>query len=188
MHVSYTHRHARVTNGLVTHEMGHSRAKMICMGLQEFANEIRERRGGRISQVQLAMLSGVSERTIERLEARGGDAPAIKRNTCIDLAAAVNWDPDDALALLGEKPMDKHERAYLETEAVHERLERLWRQLTPEQQQIAVAMIAAMVIAHAPPPTKPRRARPSKGLKLARGAGTIPVEDAENAEKEDSPC
>jgi len=147
------------------------------MGQAEFADQVRERRG-RLAQNKLAVLSGVSKSTIERLETKRGDAPKIGRYQAIDLAAALGWDVDEALGVLGEDPLSDRERAELESAGTRRaKLDRLWPYLAPRQQHALVELIAAMVTEDAPetpPPTNRPPVGGRRGLELTPGVGEIP--------------
>jgi len=142
-------------------------------GLEEFANQIKRRRG-RLSQADLSVISGVSKRLIERLESKKGEAPKIGRYEAIDLSSAVNWPPDDALAVLRRgdpdnpkyRPLDEHDRAYLETGAPRRRLDRIWPHLSRGQQRALVGLVAAMFAEHAPEPDRDPRPTGHPGLRI----------------------
>lgn len=151
---------------------------MQTMGQAEFADQLKARRG-RLAQSKLAILSGVSKSTIERLETKRGDAPKLGRYQAVDLAAALGWDINEALKVLGEDPLSDRERADLESETARRaKLDRLWPYLAPRQQHTLVELIAAMVTEDAPetpPPLEPpKRNVGHRGLKLKPGSGEIP--------------
>lgn len=142
------------------------------MSLEDFAEQLRIRRG-RLSQAKLAVLSGVSESTIYGLDTKRGDAPQTSRNNVMDLAIAVGWDPDEALALVGYPPMTVADWTYVQTTAVRARLDRLWLRLSTAQRRALVDLMAAMVVIDPPPPL-PIRTEMLPGNEITPGAGEIP--------------
>lgn len=122
------------------------------MSLEEFAKQLLIRKG-RLSQADYAKLSGVGEKTIERLEKLakyGTPTSHTGRRNAMDLAHAVGWDPDEALALLGHEPLTSYEREYLDTTAMQARFDRLWPKLTREQRRAVTNLLATMVFEYAP--------------------------------------
>jgi transcriptional regulator with XRE-family HTH domain len=141
------------------------------MGQAEFADELKEQRG-RLSRAKLAILSGVSESTIERLETKRGDAPKLGRYQAIDLASALGWDINEALKILGEGPLSARERTELESEKARRvKLDRLWLDLTARQQHSLVEMVASMVVEDAPQTPAPGGHRETR---VTPGSGTVP--------------
>ena len=161
---------------------------MLDVGLEEFANQIKRRRG-RMSQADLATLAGVSKSLIERLETKKADAPKTGRYEAIDLATAVGWNPDEALALLDYPPMDDHDREYLAADAPRKRLDRIWPHLTRHQQHALVALVSAMFAEHSPisaPDPAHNHTMTRQGLRLSPGSGEVPHIPTSRADDEPS--
>jgi DNA-binding XRE family transcriptional regulator len=114
----------------------------------EFAKRVRERKDElRLSQVELADRAGVSTSTVTKLLGRYPHVP--ERVTAIDLARALEWDPNEVLRWLDRDPMTEGERSALvaPVSATAERLKamlRVWCRL-PNSDQDVLMEVAALL-------------------------------------------
>lgn len=91
-------------------------------------------------------MSGVSWATIGKWESRTNPPKHPERPKVINVARALKWDPDEALALLGYSPMNDDERRFNRPPAdAWDELARLWPRLSGSQQQVIVKLVAAIL-------------------------------------------
>jgi len=140
------------------------------------------RRGG-LTQEEIAALAGVDPKTIERLDGvakRGKRGHRPSRKHAMDLADAVGWDVNEALALLDYDPLTAIEREFLDTTGLRARLDTLWPRLTREQRRALVTLAATVVFKHAPSSTPDPRPTGHPGLQITPGAGEVPLPNQRN--------
>lgn len=144
--------------------------------VEEFGAQVRQRRGvRRMSRRDLAQRSGVSYGALDKLESPSPPRP--RRSTAIDLATAVHWDVDEALALLDYEPLSDDERAALAgINSPREQLDRLLDELPPSQVYGLLVLVRSMVNPQALPqadddPGSTAAARPVHVQDVREGSG-----------------
>lgn len=112
---------------------------------EEFGAQVRQRREvRRLSRRDLAQRSGVSYGALDKLESQNPPKP--RRVTAIDLAIALDWDVDDALAVLDYEPLSDDERAGLGNfNDLRTQLDRMWDELPLSQQAAIVALVRSIL-------------------------------------------
>lgn len=113
--------------------------------VEEFGAQVRQRRDARrLSRRDLAQRSGVSYGALDKLESPNPPRP--RRSTAIDLARAIDWDVDEALALLDYKPLTDAERGGLSSvNTPREQLDRLIDELPLTQVAGLLALVRSIV-------------------------------------------
>lgn len=122
------------------------RVTIRCVTAREFGKELRRRRDAQqVKRPALERMSGVSEDTIAKWESKNPPRSPDRGNV-INVVRALDWEPNEALTLLGYRPMDEDERRFIRPPAdPWEDLARMWPRLSGVLQEAIVRLVASVL-------------------------------------------
>jgi len=115
---------------------------------EAFGAEVKQRRVLlRLSRRELARRASLSESSVKNVET--GVGGRWRRETVVDLAVALEWEPDEALQITGYDPLTERERDHLgKVDRSRQVLDELWPTLTVKQRLAVLCVVTSMVDPH----------------------------------------